>query len=86
MIHLGMTYNSYSHVTPKLRYNYKGKGGLGSRCVRDGVSKREILFFHRTEMIDGYCRQWKNQGIVCFKGYEKYKDKKMKGQLCDHLN
>lgn len=43
-----MTINSHSRVTSKLIYNYVGKGVLGSRCAKDGVSKREILIFHKS--------------------------------------
>lgn len=75
VIHLGTPFNSYSHVTPKLKYNYTGKGVLRSIYGKDGVSKRKILIFHRMEMIDGYCRQRKNQEVACFKFYEEYKDK-----------
>lgn len=39
--------NSHSRAPPKLIYNCVGKGVLGSRCVKDGVSKREILIFHK---------------------------------------
>lgn len=48
VIHLGMMINSHSRATPKLIYNYIRKGVLGSRCVKNGVSKRVILIFHKS--------------------------------------